>query len=174
MDPNITVEIKDSDNDQDLHCQPSKRVDIEHVLEANKDEDCLAPYGCFICQRRFNILESAKNHMETAHTNIVWQAEALKQGQLILPQSGTLQEMISDSYDPVLTSSSVCELNVSVVSVASSSGSVKGSFEDSSSAVAGSVHSNRNWFKELEESFMVSMSLYICNEILKLEPNLTS
>ena len=54
-------------------------------------------------------------------------------------------------------------------SVASSSGSVKGSFEDSSSAVEGSVHSNRNWFKELEESFMVSMSLYIFVQLNKLD-----
>ena len=149
-------------------------MDIAYVLEANKDEDCLAPYGCYICQRRFTILESAIKHMESAHTNIVWQAEALKQGKLILPQSGTLQELINDSCDLVPSSSSVCEMNVSVVSVASSSGSVKGSFEDTSSIVEGSVHSNRNWFKELEESFMVSMSLYICSEILKLEPNLIS
>ena len=111
------------------------------------------------------MIESAITHMETVHTNIVWQTEALKQGMLILPQSGAMQGMITDRSGPLPTSSSVCELNVSVVSVASSSGSVKGSFEDSSLAVEGNVHSNRNWFKELEESFMVSMFLYIWNEI---------
>ena len=165
MDPNIRVEItntvSDSEVGQDLHCQQLKSVDIESVLETHKDEDSLAPYGCYICQRRFTILESAKKHMETVHTDIVWQADALKQGMLILPQSGTMQEMSSDDFDQVPASSSVCELNLSVVSVASSSGSVKGSFEDSNLAVEGNVHSNRNWFKELEESFMVSVRLFI-------------
>ena len=165
MDPSISVEMTDSDIGQDLHCQPSKSVDLKSILEAHKDEDCLAPYGCYICQRRFTMIESAITHMETVHTNIVWQTEALKQGMLILPQSGAMQGMITDCSGPLPTSSSVCELNVSVVSVASSSGPVKGSFEDSSLAVEGNVHSNRNWFKELEESFMVSMFLYIWNEI---------
>ena len=119
----------------------------------------IAPYSCFLCNNKFNILSFAVTHVETSHPD--WQTKYCD------PPSYELSQVLesSPSSGP---QASVGLREASATPIAGLTSSSQAIGEEApnlildtrpaeSEKLGGTVHNKKNWFSELEESFMVNI-----------------